>query len=154
MSALSINDIVKTLALDAVHTSQPMQCLFGTVTGVEPLRIKIDDYEYLQEDDLILSNLVKDHSVDITVSMKTVDDNYLDVNAKKHTHGNGNNGNLTTGTADFDTTHHHDIKGKKKITFHYNLKNGEKVVLLRVQGGQKYFVVDRITNIATEGEWL
>lgn len=151
MSVSSINDIIKKLALDAVHTSQPMQCLFGTVTSIEPLRIKIDDYEYLQEDDLILSNLVKDHSVDITVSMQTVDDNYL---IPDHTHGNGNNGNPTSTTPDFNTTHHHDIKGKKKITFHYDLKNGEKVVLLRVQGGQKYFVVDRITNVATEGEWL
>ncbi len=35
-------------------------------------------------------------------------------------------------------------KGEKKLTLHNGLKTGEKVVLVRMQGGQKYVVLDRM----------
>lgn len=35
-------------------------------------------------------------------------------------------------------------KGEKKIMLHKGLKAGEKVVLARMQGGQKYIVLDRM----------
>lgn len=42
---------------------------------------------------------------------------------------------------DFDT---HDIEGTKQMTIHNHLEKGEEVILLRMQGGQKYIVLDRI----------
>lgn len=33
---------------------------------------------------------------------------------------------------------------RRKYTIHKNLKNGEKVILLRQQGGQKYIVLDKV----------
>lgn len=36
------------------------------------------------------------------------------------------------------------IEGKKQLTVHNALEKGEKVILLRQQGGQKFIVVDRI----------
>lgn len=33
---------------------------------------------------------------------------------------------------------------RRKYTIHNNLKNGEKVTLIRQQGGQKYIVLDRV----------
>lgn len=33
---------------------------------------------------------------------------------------------------------------RRKYTIHNNLKNGEKVILLRQQGGQKYVVMDKV----------
>ena len=42
-----------------------------------------------------------------------------------------------------------------KITDHNALQNGDAVVLIREQGGQKYIVIDRIKPIPkTEGEWV
>jgi len=35
------------------------------------------------------------------------------------------------------------FKGRKKFIIHNNLSVGEKVVLLRMQGGQKFIVLDR-----------
>ena len=35
---------------------------------------------------------------------------------------------------------------KKKITIHNKLKKGDKVTLIRVQGGQQYIVLDKIYN--------
>ena len=40
--------------------------------------------------------------------------------------------------------HKHQYKGKKKWTVHFKLKVGEKVILLRCDGGQKYIVLDRV----------
>lgn len=146
-----INDSIKMIAFNLIDSMRLSDIKFGTVVGVSPLKIKIDEQEPLTEDWLILSNMVKDHDVDITVSMQTVEDDYL---IPDHTHGNGNLGNPTTTTSDFDTTHRHDIKGRKKITFHYGLTIGEKVILLRMQGGKRYLVVDRVGTPPTQGEWL
>lgn len=145
----SINESIKMLAVDVINSTQPVSLLFGTVMSVNPLKIKVDQQEFLTEQSLILSNMVKDHDVDITVSMQTVEDAYMN---PAHTH-TGNMGSPTdTGT--LDTTHKHDIKGRKKITFHYGLKTGEKVILLKKEGGHKYLVIDRVETPIVEGEWL
>lgn len=136
---------------DVVRTTQPCDYTEGTVISADPLQIKIDDKRILTERNLYLTNAVKDHSVDITVSWSTVKDEYLKAT---HTHGNGNDGNPTSSTSDFDTKHHHDIKGRKKITVHNGLTVGETVLLLRKQGGGRYIVIDRITSALTEGEWI
>ena len=150
------------IALNLFDTMQPTDILFGKVIGVEPLEIMINQMNIIPADFLVLTNAVQDHSVDMTISMQTVEDNYLDANAMAHTHiGTTLTGNLgapiagNTGTTpDFDTTHKHDIKGRKKITLHYGLKVGESVMLIRLQGGQRYVVLDRVEMPQTEGEWL
>ena len=40
--------------------------------------------------------------------------------------------------------HRHPYKGRKKFLVHNKLKAGEQVVLLRIQGGKKFLVVDRL----------
>lgn len=52
------------------------------------------------------------------------------------------------------TKHSHEYKGKKKIMLHYGLKQGESVLLIKMQGGQKYIVLDRIGDVPVEGEWV
>lgn len=146
-----LHESIKKIAFNLINSMYMCDIKYGTVVGVNPLRIKIDEQEPLREESLVLSNMVKDHAVDITVSMKTVDDNYL---KPDHTHGNGNNGSSTTTTPNFDTTHHHDIKGKKKIIMHYGLTVGESVILIRTQGAKKYIVLDRIGIPPTDGEYL
>ena len=124
---------------------------FGRVTGVNPLVITLDSKNPLPAAFLTLTNAVKDHTVDITVSWATVEDDYL---KPDHTHGNGNNGSPTTSTSDFDTKHKHDIKGRKRITIHNGLTLGERVILLRKQGGQDYIVLDRVDEPKATGESL
>lgn len=46
---------------------------------------------------------------------------------------------LTRNVTEFTT-----IEGTKQMTFHNQLEKGEEVILLRMQGGQKYIVLDRI----------
>lgn len=150
----SLKDSMKFIALNLFETLQATDVMFGTVIATDPLVIMTDQKNEVTEQFLILTNMVKDHTVDMTISMQTVEDNYLQENAAKHTHGNGNMGSPTTGTTDFNTTHKHDIEGKKKIILHYGLKVGESVILLRQQGGQRYVVLDRRDSPIAGGEWL
>lgn len=60
-------------------------------------------------------------------------------------------------TSQFDainTTHSHGYNGRKKVLLHYGLKKDESVIMLRVQQGQKFIVLDRIGEVTTEGEWV
>ena len=125
---------IKMLARQVIEQGKPCNIEFGTVLSSSPLVIRLSQKIKLTDEFLILTNAVKDHSVDVTVSWKTVKD--------KHQHGNGNNGQPTD-----EVEHDHAIKGIKKITIHNGLTEGEKVILLRVQGGQSYVVIDRVDEI-------
>lgn len=149
VTAPTLNESMKLIIGNYLNAIKPTDLFFGTVTNISPLTIQIDQKHILTESFLILSNMVKDHSVDITVSMQTENDAYMN---PSHTH-TGNLGNPTD-AGNLDTTHHHDIKGRKKIIMHYGLKKGEKVILLRMQGGQRYLVLDRVETPICEGEWL
>ena len=37
---------------------------------------------------------------------------------------------------------------------HYSLRKGEKGVLRRQDGGQLYYILDRIDDPIVEGEWI
>ena len=139
---------------------------FGNVTGVNPLEITLDSKLQLKEAFLTLTNAVKDHAVDITVSWSTVSDDYLKTESTlyQHTHKGqnyiGNMGLPLGGESDpmdimkYNTTHHHDIKGRKRIIVHNGLTLGERVILLRKSGGQDYIVLDRVDEAKTTGESL
>lgn len=134
-------EAIKQLSVHAVNSTSPIQFSFGVVETANPLTIRINQKMVLPDAFLILTNAVKDHSVDITVSWTTEVEN-------QHKHGNGNNGKPT----DAGDEHKHGISGRKKITIYNGLTAGEKVLLLRVQGGQSYVVIDRVDEIITTGE--
>ena len=148
-AAPKLTDLMKCIAAGVINNMQLPEVYIGSVVSINPLEIRLNAQNILPAKYLILTNAVKDHEVDITVSWQTVEDDYL---KPAHTHGNGNNGSPTTSTSDFDTKHKHDIKGRKKITIHNGLTVGEKVLLLRTQGGQNYVVVDRLSKLETKGE--
>lgn len=144
----SMHESIKSIAFNLINSMQVCDIKFGTVVGVNPLQIKIDEQEALTEDWLVLSNMVKEHAVDITVSMQTQNDAFMN---PSHTHA-GVHGQTDAGN--LDVTHKHEIKGKKKIIMHYGLTEGEGVILIRTQGAKKYIVLDRIGVPPTVGEYL
>lgn len=137
--ASELVEAIKQLATAAVNATKPMEFSFGIVDTSNPLTIRLNQKMLLSDEFLILTNAVKDHSVDITVSWNTLDET--------HKHENGNQGKPTA-----EVTHKHGIRGRKKITIHNGLTAGEKVLLFRVQGGQNYVVIDRVDEIPTTGE--
>lgn len=148
--APSLNESMKIIAGNMLNSLRLTDLLFGTVISASPLKIRIDQQHILEETSLILSNMVKDHYVDVTVSMQTENDAFMN---PSHTHTCPSTGGPTDmGT--LDTTHKHEIKHTIKMLKHYGLKDGEKVILVRMTGGQRYLVLDRVENPICKGEWL
>ncbi len=118
---------IKTIAIKAVESNNPINVIFGQVTSISPLKIKIDDKIILQGRQLILCRNVTNYEMEMTVEHKTE--------------------NKSGGVGDSSfSEHNHNYEGKKLFLVHNNLKEGEKVILLRMQGGQKFVVVDRLVS--------
>lgn len=160
-----LTELIKQAAVEAVNASNPAAFYFGTVTSVSPLIINVEQKMNLSEEFLILSSAVKDHQVDMTFDFST-QTKTLDAN---HNHEAESSGGLTINSrlepeqpgttiinevqdtsstsiseATIDLSHNHAIQGRTTVTVHSGLKKGEKVILIRMQGGQKFVVLDRM----------
>ena len=134
--SLDINELVrlvKQAAVDAVQADAPMGICYGTVTGVGPLQIAVDQKKILGEAQLVLTDNVRDFHVE----MSTIEDS--GGSEGPHYTENESGG---IGDALFES-HRHKYEGRKKWRIHNALEMGEKVILLRCDGGQKYIVLDR-----------
>ena len=130
--------LVSTLQKLVAQTNNAMKptdyCL-GVVETVAPLSIRIDQKDILTEEFLILTDLVRDFSVDITVS---------------HTTENRAGGG---GYAEF-ASHNPDYTGRKKIIVHNGLSVGESVILIQQAGGQEFIVLSRLYDHSNvTGQW-
>ena len=90
--------IIKKAAVEAVEAEKPAGIYFGTVTSVNPLRIRVEQKMTLEKEQLVLTRNVTDY--------ETEDSSVQNA-----------------------------------------LKQGEEVILFRMQGGQRYVVTDRIGGI-------
>lgn len=144
MGAIEVLEAMKQMSVDAQNSQKPTMILFGQVSGEKPLQIFIDQKQTIKEDALILTHAVKDYEMDIEVSHYTVNDAFLNT---MHDHPN-------VAADSFDSHHKHAYQGRKKIKVYNGLKLGEKVMLIRKNGGSRYIVLDRIDDPQTEGEWI
>lgn len=127
--------LLQEIAKQTMDASKPSDYLIGVVETVSPLSIRVDQKDLISEDFLVLTDLVRDYNVDITVN---------------HTTENRAGGG---GYAEF-ASHNHDYTGRKKITVHNGLNIGESVLLIQQAGGQEFIVLSRIfdhTNL--NGQW-
>lgn len=115
LDAKELVKLVKQAAVDANEANGPVRVCYGVVTSAAPLEISVDQKLILKSGQLILTNNVRDYNVDMTVEHQT----------------------------EVADGHIHAYKGKKTFKVHLALKTGEKVILLRCDGGQKYVVLDR-----------
>lgn len=121
-----ILNVMKQAGVGANSATNPVHVCFGKVTNTSPLQILVEQKITLGKAQLVLTRNVTDYSVNVTANWET--DTSLDVL-------------IEDGTS---MLHKHNIKGKKKMTIHNALQKGEEVLLLRMQGGQKYIVIDRV----------
>lgn len=115
------NDIllmIKKAAMDIFISMKPTEICYGTVETVSPLTIRINQQLLLESIDLVLTRNVIDYDLEMTV---------------EH----------TTEVAD---GHSHGYSGRKVFRVNNALIQGEKVILLRNQGGQKYLVLDKVVE--------
>lgn len=144
--------LFKQIAKDTIENDKPTILETGTVIQINPIHIRVDDkITHKEEDgDLILTHLVRDYEVDITVSHSI--ENIYSIKNEKYTKP-GKAENPIIPMSDL-TEHNHMYEGRKKIIKHLALKEGEQVLLLRVNEGQRYIVLDRVYDPPVEGEWI
>lgn len=129
---------IQSVSSAAVQAGAPTGIYYGTVTSETPLQILVEQKMELTEEFLVLSSAVRDHKVELTAAMETEDASF----STSHTHPC--DAQSTVGSASFDSAHRHRLEGRKQVLLHLALRTGEKVILLRMQGGQKFLVLDRL----------
>lgn len=120
-------DTIKQIALESVGATEPLEVIIGEVVGVEPLEIKIDPKITLQEGNIVLTKNTTEWTMEMSVDHIT-----------ENRSGGG-------GYAEF-ASHNHEYKGRKKYLVHNQLVMGDKVILLKETGGQRYIALDRWYN--------
>lgn len=133
---LDYNDLLRAIkksAVEAVEASKPTAIIFGTVILTNPLHIRVGQKLTLTMEQLKLSRNVTTYT--ITVGMELFTDNTI------HTHSYRDDGqSLMTGS----NHHNHPMTGIKLITIHNGLAIGDEVIMVRMQGGQQFVVIDRV----------
>ena len=120
--ATGLIDVIKRASLEAMYNSQICDLRIGTVTSINPLNVSVTPIFSLKEPMLIVPQRLTDYEIEVTT------DGY---------------GWETT----LEAEHTHEIEQtKRKIKVHGALKVGDKVALLRKQGGQSYFILDKLPN--------
>lgn len=133
--------LIKKTSLEAGEAAGPVAVEFGTVASASPIKIRIDQKKLLSDAFLIIPEHLTDHSISMAVSHSTEP-----AGARSHMHSvTTTTGSGTTDT-DSEPNHSHVYTGTKSFMMLNGLKVGEKVILLRMQGGQKYIVLDRVVS--------
>lgn len=145
-----LTESMKRAALQAMEASKPVSVAFGTVVQEAPLLIAIEEKMTLGTDQLILCRHVTDHEIDVTVEWAS------ESALGAHRHSVASNATTSGGdpahshdvpassTGYANLAHGHGIRGRKSMRVHLGLTLGERVVLLRLRGGQQYLVWDRV----------
>lgn len=137
---------VKALAQNLVDrmkdkTGDETDLMFGVVTSTSPLTIRVDNRFEIGSDFLILSQMVK--PLEITVKGQTTSAG----GGGTHKHGIKVDGVLAPkdkyDLVDHTETPHTHKSSDQVIKLWDGLAQGEKVLLLRVQGGQLFYVLER-----------
>ncbi len=126
--------VIKKSAIEAVNNSKPADIFYGTVQSISPLTIFIDQKLILSEKFLIIPESLTDYETEISFDDSSVKQVFTTWNMEETSES-------TPSKISFKE------KIKHKITVYNSLKTGEKVILLRQQGGQKYMVLDRVVEL-------
>lgn len=118
-------ELIKQAAIEAVKESKPTSIVFGQVTSINPLKISIDQKLILTSAQLILTNNVRDYDLEMSVNHFT-----------ENTSGG-------IGEPSF-ALHDHAYLGKKTFRVHNGLILGDEVIMIQVQGGQKFIVMEKV----------
>lgn len=121
---MELIDVIKLAGSNAVNASNPVNVLIGTVTKASPLEVNVSQGFTLSEDFLIITERVTKYEENIE-------------------HDHGYEDTPPSGPPIPKTT---SKKLGGLLTIRHGLKAGDKVVLLRVQGGQQFVVIDKVVS--------
>ncbi len=124
---IKLLEIIQKIAAEVVQANVPAGVCIGQVTSTDPLKIMLESKLEITEDSLILTKNTCEWSVDMTV------DHHTEL-------ASGGSGDASY------APHKHGYLGKKTYLVHNGLATGDKVILLREEGGQRFIVLDRVYN--------
>lgn len=112
-------EMIKQAGLDAIEASNPLQILYGEVKKSDPLEVNVDQRFTLTSDFLIVPEHLTRYELDL-----------------QHQHEYTADGALqrTQGALE------------EKIVIREGLQTGDPIILLRIQGGQKYLIIDKVAS--------
>ena len=124
-------DNVKRAAVKAVLAMNPVNVLYGTVEKAKPLEIRIHEKLKLTEEFLDVTEHLTRHERIVSIDYNN-----------PHTWPETRIGDAPKNTSSSPGYDTYNMKYAKMV-FDDGLKKGDKVVLLRVQGGHRFLVIDR-----------
>lgn len=139
-------ELFKQMAGEQNQASRPVNVLFGTVLTEEPdISVQLEQKKILTKEFLILSRNVTDHLVDMTMGDGKTPEHYTeDADPNETDMKAGGAGDAMYEAHSHKHSHVHEYKGRKTFYVHRKLLAGEKVILVSVQGGQAYVILDRV----------
>lgn len=120
-------ELIKQIVMETNAAAVMADVVIGEVIATSPLRVRIENKYVLEREDIVLTKNTSDWSVDMTVDHQTED-------------AAGG-----SGYAEY-ASHHHGYAGRKTYLVHNGLVVGDKVILLRESGGQRFIAIDRYDN--------
>lgn len=150
-----LSELIKKMALDAMDGTKPSRIMMGQVIKASPLKVKVSEKLTLTEDDLVVPESLTDHYIYINLEKDERKTSYdIEIkNDSKKTEEEATGISVTgEGVLFDDPKHFHkmpelefkEIKiTKAKVRILNALKKGDNVILLRDQGGQKFYILDR-----------
>ncbi|WP_129600483.1 DUF2577 domain-containing protein [Anaerophilus nitritogenes] len=115
---------IKQAAMDAIDASSPVKIHFGEVTSVSPLEVKVDQRFTLTSDFLVVPERLKRYVVSLEHAHKYSDETPSGTKSK------------TTGPELIPV-----------LVIREGLKVGDKLIILSKQGGQEYFLYDKVVEL-------
>ena len=143
----------KQIAAGIFESQKPFSFVLGKVLAGQNdqgkgLKIMVDQKLILGDKQLITTNAVRDFYIELQTVGETL--GQADGTAHK-TQKAARPQAVPEDYGAFDE-HDHEYKGKKWWKVNLKLKAGEHVLMMRVDGGQKYIVLDRVFPPNNKGE--
>ena len=124
-------DIIKKISIDANEQKKPVNFMTGIVESVQPLTINVEKRITINENNIILTDNVSDYFTWFEFSDSNIKQEVANWDLEEEDKSDN-----------YKISFESPVKHKIKI---YNgLKIGEKVLLLRVQQGQMFIVLNRL----------
>lgn len=112
---------VKKAAMDAMAAGNPAAVMFGEVINTDPLEVNVDQRFTLPADFLIIPESLTHFEIDL-----------------RHYHDYTDDSGGTKQTK--------PALPEKPVVIRRGLEKGDKLLLLRVQGGQQFVILDRVVS--------
>lgn len=137
-----IIEIIKMAAMDVIENSNPCDLRFGTVSSISPLKVKVTNDFIIPEQLLVVPEHLTNHDLYTNVGGSN-ESGTGSINMSVQ----GETLFITTGgteVVDDESTEIIEPVDNRTLTIYNSLEVGDKVILLRNQGGSSYVILDRI----------